>query len=393
LGSTPAAATARIAGRILAADSGKPLRYASVTLLLQPSQTSHVTETDAYGRYEFAQLPAGRYSVRPGKDGFVFVAPDPFALGVGVNLSEGQIADRVDITMSRGSVITGRIADEFGDPVAGATVYAMRYVFTPSGQRELSGGPFGNYIMPAATNDRGEYRLFGLKPGSYYVFAGHDLSQPVAIGQRPGGVSDIASESGLIATYYPGTSNVAEAQPLRVELNRDAHASFALSPARMARIAGTVSDSQGRRAPGGWVSLRDATNTVGWLSQSNVEVTGDGTFEIANVAPGNYILDIRPTDSASRNASSGMEFATLPLTVTSDDVPNLEVVMRSGISVSGRVIFEGKSDIAQANLQISAVDEQEARNVVSYRGSGDGQVAPYGQFHISSAFGKVLFRT
>jgi hypothetical protein len=161
----------------------------------------------------------------------------------------------------------------------------------------------------------------------------------------------------------------------------------------MARIAGTVSDSQGRRAPGGWVSLRDATNTVGWLSQSNVEVTGDGTFEIANVPPGNYILDVRPTDSASRNASSGMEFATLPLTVTSDDVPNLEVVMRSGISVSGRVIFEGKSDIAQANLQISAVDEQEARNVVSYRGSGDGQVAPDGQFHISSAFGKVLFRT
>ena len=74
----PPAPTARISGRIVAADTGKPLRRASVTLMAQPSKTTRVTETDSNGRYEFSRLPAGRYSVRPSKDGYVVMSPIRF---------------------------------------------------------------------------------------------------------------------------------------------------------------------------------------------------------------------------------------------------------------------------------------------------------------------------
>ena len=49
--------------------------------------------------------------------------------------------------ISERSVITGRITDEFGEPMAGVMVQASRYQFRPSGQRQLMSGGFGNFTI------------------------------------------------------------------------------------------------------------------------------------------------------------------------------------------------------------------------------------------------------
>ena len=67
--------------------------------------------------------------------------------------------------MPRGSVISGRVLDEFGEPVADAMVNAMRSAWT-AGRRKLQ--PTGR---SAQTNDLGQYRIYGLPPGDYYVSA------------------------------------------------------------------------------------------------------------------------------------------------------------------------------------------------------------------------------
>src|SRR5688572_26449551 len=90
--SKPPVATAKITGRIVAADTGRPLRRVAVTLMAMPSKATRVTETDRNGRYEFSGLLAGRYSVRPNKDGYVVISPDPFSVGLAVDLSEAQVA-------------------------------------------------------------------------------------------------------------------------------------------------------------------------------------------------------------------------------------------------------------------------------------------------------------
>ena len=135
--------------------------------------------TDADGRYEFRRaagrpifgqrlenrrLSAGRYGqTQPGMSGKPVV------------LADNQTAGDIDIRLPRGAVITGRITDEFGDPVPSARVTLMRQQFR-QGQRTLT--PANN----ATTNDIGEYRLFGLAPGQYYVSA---MPQPGGIVAGP----------------------------------------------------------------------------------------------------------------------------------------------------------------------------------------------------------------
>ena len=390
--SKPPATTARIAGRVLAADTGRPLRRATVTLIANPSKATRVTETDKDGRYEFSRLPPGRYSVRPGKDGYVVVSPDPFSVGVGVELSEGEVADRTDFSLPRGSVITGRITDEFGDPIAGVMVQAQRYQFRPSGQRQLMEGNTTNFYMPGATNDRGEYRIFGLRPGSYYVSARTmDMPGAIALAQSGGpGIGAVETNDGLATTFYPGTSNAAEAQPIQVGLMHQASASFTLVPARMSRITGTVRDSQGRPLSGAQVSLH-STRGGAWFGNAGGQLSSTGAFTLANVAPGDYILDVRP----NRGPATGRqpvrnEFVSLPVSVSGDDV-DLALTTAPGVSVSGRVIFEGKSDEARQVVRISAAPEEDARNVVSYVGDASAIEAD-GRFHLPGVYGKVIFR-
>ena len=73
--------------------------------------------------------------------------------------------DKADILIPRGSVISGRMLDEFGDPVTDAMVSAMRSVWS-NGRRRLQ--PAGRMAM---TNDLGQFRIYGLPAGDYYVSA------------------------------------------------------------------------------------------------------------------------------------------------------------------------------------------------------------------------------
>ena len=388
----PTAPTARVSGRVLAADTGKPLNRATVTLIAQPSKVVRIAQTDRDGRYQFLNVAAGRYGVTPAKEGYVFVSDNPFAGGRGIEVADSEVIDRHDFVLSRGSVISGRITDDFGEPMANVMVQAARYQFRPSGARQLIMGSSGNYYMPAATNDRGEYRIFGLRPGSYYVSARPmDMSRAIPLSASSG--MDVDSNDGLTTTFYPGTANVGDAQTVLVGLMHEASASFTLVPARMARVSGTIMDSQGRPASRALVNLRSATGVVGaWFGgTASTVVSADGTFALANVAPGEYTLEVRPNSSLSGQVLTN-EHASVPVSVGGEDL-DLAVTTMPGISVSGRVVFEGGSAIAHQNLRISAAPEEDARNVVSYIGADGGEVGSDGQFDIPSVYGRVVFRT
>ena len=58
----PATGRSTIRGRIVAADSGQPIRRATVRISAPELRGQRTTLTDADGRYEFAKLPAGRYT-------------------------------------------------------------------------------------------------------------------------------------------------------------------------------------------------------------------------------------------------------------------------------------------------------------------------------------------
>jgi uncharacterized protein (DUF2141 family) len=170
----------------------RPLRRARVMLRgTDPIGNAVITNDD--GTFAFEGLPAGRYAVSAAKDGHLtvnFGAPWQGGQGQRIALRDGEVR-KISIRLSRGAVIAGTIADAFGQPAPGVTVSALRWQYmTASGQRRLV--PTGR--SGGMTDDRGQYRIYGLPPGEYYVSAS-DAWRP--------------DNRGLMMALGPGTRPVA----------------------------------------------------------------------------------------------------------------------------------------------------------------------------------------
>ena len=150
----PATGTARIRGRVATPETGAPLRRAQITLTSPEVAVRRVVTSDTQGRYEFADLPAGRYIISAAKGGFVtlqYGQRRPFEPGRPVNVAGDQTVEQVDFTLPRGSAITGKVNDEFGEAITGVQVQVQRYMYLPGGQRRLVNGGGA----PGSTNDLG----------------------------------------------------------------------------------------------------------------------------------------------------------------------------------------------------------------------------------------------
>jgi protocatechuate 3,4-dioxygenase beta subunit len=387
--------TAKISGRVISAETGNPLRRAQVRLTAGEARTNRVTSTDNEGRYEFADLPASRYNLTVSKAGYVslqYGQARAFEPGKPLELADRGVLEKIDFSLPRGSVIAGRVSDEYGEPIADATVQAMRYQFV-NGQRQLV-----NIGRNANTDDIGQFRIFGLSPGDYIVKASvRNAPQQMMM-------SDIDDPSGYPPTYYPGTNDVGQAQTVNLGLGQEfGSVYFSLVPSRMARISGTVTDSQGKPLPGAIVVVRPAAGGGG-MGALNIgggnQVRADGTFALANVPPGEYTLDVqqRPRDGGGLRALAvtELEFASVPLTVTGEDISGMSIVTTTGSSVTGRVVFQGKTPPANGGqgLQVSASAPMGAPSLQGIaRGVlGGGRVADDGTFELRGLIGLQMIR-
>src|SRR6188768_3325414 len=123
--------------------------------------------------------------------------------------------------MPRGGVISGRIVDEYGEPVADALVSSMRQTWSNGRRRMTPTGRTGQ------TNDLGQFRMYGLPPGEYYVSAtlrNTDIvMDPMTIlGGPTSGASGSTPSAGYAATYYPGTTVAGNAQRITVAIGQEA---------------------------------------------------------------------------------------------------------------------------------------------------------------------------
>ena len=234
--------TAVIRGRVTSAATGRPLR---VEVLLsnaggQPEpRVGQVAMTNADGRYEFTNLPAQRYQLTVSKPGYVSQGRGQAYLATGggpIQLAAGETADHIDFALPRGRVITGHITDEFGEPQGGIRVRAMRSLYLSGGRKHLVASG-----LEVSTTDLGEFRIYGLIPGTYIVSADMDEKRMMMEGERDGteaqvGTGDDGSID-LATTYYPGTATIADARTVSVGVPQEMSASFSLSPFELATIA------------------------------------------------------------------------------------------------------------------------------------------------------------
>ena len=180
----------RIRGRIVAADSGAPVRRAQVRITGN-ELAMKTSLTDGEGRFEFRDLPAGRFTLTAQKPGYMTVQygqTRPFESGKTIELAEAQVMDKAEIAMPRGSVIAGRIADEFGDPIADATVSAMRSMWS-NGRRRLQHRLRDARLHDAVAAGHAAQRGRGTGGRDRARDLAHDRESPAAAGvghRRPG---------------------------------------------------------------------------------------------------------------------------------------------------------------------------------------------------------------
>lgn len=379
--------TAIVSGRVTVSASGAPLRHAQVMLNAAEQAVQRSTTTDGDGRYRFADLPAGRYFLTANKAGYVsaqYGARRSTEAGTALLLADGQSMSGVNVALPRGSVIAGRVTDEFGEPVARAMVQALRYFYGPDGQRR----PQPN--QTATTDDLGQFRLFGLTPGEYVVSASGQLGQA---GFVSGGPAMVDTSATYLTSYFPGTPNINDAQTISVAAGQETTVQLALSVGRLSRVAGTVVDSTGKPLAGAMTTLQSPNG--GFMAGMTGGLTGaDGSFSLANVAPGDYLLNVQPINRFGGEAPLP-ESGSVPISVGDADIVNLRITTSGGATVTGRVVFEGsaKRDNGQGGkvrvMPQSAGFGAQAGVMI---GSESGLVNDDGSFELKGARGPVLFR-
>ena len=327
--------TAQLSGRVLSLESGRPLRRAIVRAVGPELREGRSASTDAQGRWTIKSLPAGKYSISVTKGGYVtlnYGQRRPFDQGQQIELANGQALDKLDISLPKGGVITGRIQDEFGEPFSGIRVATMRYRFMGGQRRLVAVGPTDT------TDDVGQYRLHGLAPGEYFVSATN------------ANVSFDTSEDrlGYAPTYHPGTPLLSEAQRVVVvEGQETPNVSFDLAPTRVANVSGVATNSQGKPLANSIVVMTSPLLQAGIPVLSPAMVRPDGSFTISNVTPGEYrletysISDVQGIPAGGGHAAA-TETAAIPVTVNGEDITGLTLVSMPTSTATGSVTFEGE---------------------------------------------------
>ena len=377
---TPKTGTARIRGRITAADTGQPLRKAQVRVVSPETRENHLTSTDAEGKYELKDLPAGRYQINVSKGSFVslqYGQSRPFEAGKPLQIADGQVVEKVDFALPRGAVITGHVVDEFGEPIADIRVAPMRYQFV-QGRRQLNAAG-----RVATTNDIGEYRIFGLAPGQYYLSASTQ-GNLLAVGLDQTTTDD---RSGYAPSYYPGTPNVAEAQRITVGLGQMlSDMNLALTPTRLARISGTVSDADGKPM-GGAVLVVMMRSGASISSTSGTQVKPDGTFTVSNLAPGDYMLQA-VTPSMLTDLS---QMASGQVTVAGEDITGVQLTAVRSTAGTGRVVVNGDAkSVPPTSIKLMATPAHPEQNLMA--GIGGVNVKDDYTFELKARPGLALIR-
>lgn len=390
-----------IAGRVLASDNGRPVKRARVFINAAELPGGRGVLTDDMGLFDFAELPAGRYTLTVSKSGFVSLSYGqrrPLQAGTPLQLADGQQLRGIEFQLPRGSVIAGHIFDEDGDPMPGVLVRVMRYEYQQGDRRLVPAGT-------AQTDDKGQYRVWGLLPGDYYVNAQARLN--LNFGGRggpggaggpgggrggPGGGGFAAAMAGRMGnpqlaallgsgdddqrsyapTYFPGVSTVNEARPIALGLSQEAlDNDFSLQLIRVAKVSGRVTNPDGSPTTAGQVSLlpdgsaeRGGQFGLNYMSR----IDWDGSFGITNVPPGRYLLRARSDDTVQP------QFASVPLTISDVDASDVTVILSAGASISGSVVFPpGLQAPDPTSIRITAPStEQQLGNQSQARVEKDG---------------------
>ena len=397
----PAAGGATIIGVVVMAGSETPVRGATVRLTALAERFE--TTTDGEGHFEFRNVPGTVTNVGASKAGYVSQTILLSERGIGP-IAPGTTV-RIHIPMVRGAVIAGRVFDHYGDPVSSVAVSVLRLHYGQPGQ------PTVQLVSVGQTNDLGEYRVYGLNPGSYFVaigiadvmrdfFAANPSSR-----SAPAQLPNLSAPRAIAPTFFPGTNHPAEAKQIVLSSGDQALGTdFRLTNAGTVHIAGRVVDSHGAGVDDVYVVLNVASPTGALPGGSRVTTSDStGAFVFVGVPPGEYIAHAvalaTPAGVAAREKGEAStergqpEFASERFSALSDQT-GLQVQTRPGVDVKGRITIDGVAvqPAAANNLRVLAVPAWPAGDMIRSLLTAETTVNADGSFTLKNISGHRMIQ-
>jgi hypothetical protein len=376
--------TASIAGRVFVdGPSRQPARRVRVTLTnvarTSPGQT---TTTGDDGAFIFRDLPAGRFEIQTFKNGYLrssYGASRPERAGTPVVVKDGEAVANLAVTIARGGAISGVVRDVRGRPVPGVSVKVLKQGYNAiTGERTLGAPSIGS---AGTTDDRGEYRAYGLPPGGYLVLvtpgppgsgraggSGVDDIRPLTAAEvqqalqaaragsssasaarPPPSLSTAAARVNYAPVFHPGVTDVGAAATVTLGLSEErVGVDIAIQFVPTAVVSGVVTPPPGVARPASVrVTLVPAGPQTEMLAGAGLRgpstQTGpDGTYTFAGVAPGAYTVKAG-TGTGGRGVAAPVTpalWATADVVVNGRDL-DVPLTLQPGLTINGHVVFEG----------------------------------------------------
>ena len=336
-----------VSGQVSNAATGEPVRRALVYLRridMSPGvtniQVSYTAATDAAGRFAVAGIAPGKYTLLAERSGFItahYGSRGPGRASTLVTLEPGQKSNDMAMRLTPHGVIAGRVLDEEDEPVSSANVQVSRLQYL-QGRKQMA------RMNGASTNDLGEYRVFGLAPGRYYVSAD----------ARPNPMLPQTDDE-YVTTFFPRTTDSAAAAPIDVAPGAQLrNIDIALAKMHTVTVKGHVA-SEVRPPAGGdtpprtnlsvIIAARNAT-VAGSFFTRGAAVTPQGTFEFRGVAAGSYFV-VGAVNSPGKTLT-----ARMAIQVGGSNIEGISLTVRGGVPVSGRVRVEGETTKSIASVRV-----------------------------------------
>lgn len=345
-----------LAGVVFESKSGAPVPKA--TVILRGKQDAGIgSTTSASGVFTFRDLEPGVYQIIVERTGYV-IAPE--SQRKTVTVKAGETVSDFKLTMLRAGVISGRVLDTDGEPLALASIQV-------SPQRKGARGKTG------VTNDLGEYRVFDVVPGKYRIAASYtaNLTQPATRMQTEPGPDGRVVHEAYPTLYYPGAVDAAQAIALNVEPGADLRGiDFHMVRTPAVRVSGRVTGPAGLFISISLQPLEKGAGGEGRLANA----TQKGEFELPDVLRGAYWLTA---------VSSGLDAGSLlsarrMIQVGDQDVEGIQLALGAGQTLTGRLIApEGRQLPPRLVIDLQSRDDKQGAGAFA-------QVAPDGAFSLRS---------
>jgi hypothetical protein len=352
------AGAGRISGIVIQAGTAQPID--GVQIVLTPLATTPGPDrnpkgsfTDQLGRFEVGDLSPGRYRVQWTRPGYftppvgtagpdpamisslkmqlgtsdLFIASPPAATSVTIELQPQEKVGGFVFTLIPGGVISGRVFDQMGNPLVSVPLTALTLSYE-DGHRVLRPG------SSTTSDDRGNFRLFGLRPGEYYIRA------------------DYRTSLTTVRAYFPGVTTLADTVPIVVnESGESPGADFSIPSTGIVTISGTArgpqslppSATQFYLLPSGTDYLEEP-GAIAIPNALSVEGRVEGAFQLRGVPAGQISLAAVAFDVAQMRSFTGR----VALDVGTRDYTGVSIELHAAAELKGRLVLEDGSPVQRS---------------------------------------------